>query len=273
MQTERFSSSFHAAAGRSVLVAVLYGLLSVMQSFAVASEVDEGPSARRRYIGVILSYDVAISAGSFSTACDCGYGEGSGAGPTAGLQFDMAINEQFRFAVAGLYRRLDATYETAETRITYIADLGMYRPIDFARRVELSYSWFGVLASAEWRPWQAPLHFAAGLSLGYLGGDHLLETERIQTAGIGYPETGTTDRTYHDGAIDALTDADGSKVLPVRRLQVGLEAAVGYDIRIGTDTYLAPRVSLSYPLTSLSTNAPSWSQPRVGFGLLIRFGL
>ena len=273
MQTERFSSAIRVVAGRGVLLSLALTCLMIGQSFAGAVTGSEGPSVRRRYLGLLLSYDVAMSAGSFSTACDCGYGEGSGAGPTAGLQFDIAIAEQFRLAVSGVYRRMDASYETAETRITYLSDLGVYRPIDFARRAEISYSWYGVVAAAEWRPWQAPLHFVAGLSLGYLGGDHLLETEKIQTAGIGYPETGTADRTYHNGTFETLVAADGAKVLPVRRLQAAFEVAVGYDLRVGTDTFLAPRINLQFPLTSLSSQAPSWRQPRAGFGLLIRFGL
>lgn len=208
------------------------------------------------------------SQGTFETLCDCEYGTGGGLGMAFGAFVDYPIASDFSvFSTLG-YRLFNPKYDKSQQRLEFVpnASGGDFMWVDFDLQTVLTLSMVELGVAVKWDLPVDGLYIAVGPELGIIIADNIEETERIRTPGLTYDTNGRTDQVFMDDALDAYYSDAAS-------FRLGLAARLGYIVSIHERLAIAPELSMSMPLTPVTSTHADWKLSAWQLNVYLRFAI
>lgn len=209
-----------------------------------------------------------VSQGSFQTLCDCEYGTGNGLGFEVGAFADYPLTGEISlFATLG-FRMFTPSYEKSQQRLEFVAvpGGGDFMWVDYDLKTTLSLSMVELGVAAKWELPLKGLYVAAGPEFGWIIDDNIEETENIRTPGLTYDTNGRTEQTFMDDNLDTYYPDAAA-------FRVGLAARLGYIVPIHEKLSIAPEMTMSMPLTPVTTTYSTWKLAAWQFNVYLRFAI
>jgi hypothetical protein len=220
------------------------------------------------HVGPFAGIAWVQSQGSFQTLCQCEYESGGGIGLQLGGFVDYPLNRDLSlFATLG-YRILSPSYEKSQKRLEYVPATGGgdFMWVDFDLETALTLPMIELGVAAKWELPVPGLYLAAGPEFGWIIADNIEETERISTPGLTYDTNGRTEQTFMDADLDTYyPDA--------KSFRLGLAARLGYIVPIHERLAIAPELSMSLPLTPVTSSFSSWRLSVWQCNVYLRFAI
>ncbi len=220
------------------------------------------------HVGPFAGAGWAISQGSFQTLCQCEYGSGNGIGLQLGGFVDYPLTRDLSlFATLG-YRMFHPSYEKGERRLEYLPSSGSgdFTWVDFDLETNLTLPMIELGLAVKWDLPPQGLYLAAGPEFGWIIADNIEETESIRTPGLTYDTNGSTEQTFMDGALDEYYPDAAS-------FRLGLAARLGYIIPLHERLAIAPELSMSIPLTPITSSFSTWKIAAWQCNVYLRFAI
>lgn len=203
------------------------------------------------------------STGSFSTACDCTYENGSGWGPRLGVMGEYPVGERFSLTSVISLVWNGTSYERNDTRIEYVYNEGRYANVDFRSMVDVQLVTLGVGFYLTWHTPIERLFASVGVGGGFVLDDNIRETEEALTPNFTYRSSNARTIEYLDGSLSELYTPE--------KFRAGIQAAVRYEIPIAQNTMLAPELSYFYPFTTLVREFEEWNITSAALSCVVFF--
>ncbi|MBR9974444.1 MAG: hypothetical protein KFF77_02595 [Bacteroidetes bacterium] len=226
------------------------------------------PVPWRFHAGPFAGAAWVVSQGTFQTLCNCEYGSGDGLGLQAGAFIDYPLAGDLSIFGTFGYRLLTTSYDKTEQRLEFVPNMsgGQFVWVDFDLETRLMLSMVELGAAVKWDLPLDGLYLAVGPEFGWIFTDNIEETERIQTAGFTYDESGRTEQNFMDDALDRYYDGAAS-------FRLALAARLGYIYPLHERLAIAPELLMSMPLTPVASEYSSWRLGAWQFNVYLRFAI
>ena len=219
----------------------------------------------RQLLGLILGGYAFQHQGSFSPNCTCRFSGEKGVRPLFGIDYGIHYPKRNIALHAGLqYHDYAADFSYAQQRLTRIVGSGPDTLVDYRKYSHVRVRMWRLSPSLEWYPTRSGVFLLGGFDIGYIIAGRYDNIERIETPGFEYPPPEGGQST----AIMAERNIPGN-----RRIAAGVMLGAGIDIRLSDHFILTPRVTATVPLTTVSSDDPSWTilSEQAAFILYYRF--
>lgn len=217
----------------------------------------------RYWLGVILGGNGYFHRGSYSPNCECAFSGESGARFSPGLAFIVEYPKLgLSVSFAAHYHDYSARFAYTETRNSIFIGNDPDSLVEYEKSSDVSLQYIRLVPSLFWYIPYTSVFFSAGLDLGFPLHARYDNRERIVTPGVLYKDGGSE--------ITLLPEQD---VPGGKNIKVSFALGVGGDLRLTTWLTLTPRLAASLPLSSVSSEDPSWKVLTVQGDLMIRVRL
>lgn len=217
----------------------------------------------RWHVGLAVGGSAFQHVGSFSPACDCLFGEESGARFHYGAEVSMHVPKVgigARLMVD--YMEADAAFVRTERRLAELVGDDPAELMDFENTSTVQLSWLALTPAFTYTWPFTSLFLYGGVEIGIPLSARYNHVERILTPGYLY-DTGETTNT-----LLAETDIPGGK-----RVRLALALGMGVDIPVVGSFSIMPRAGISYPLTTVSSSDALWKVMTEHLVLVLRWRL
>jgi hypothetical protein len=213
----------------------------------------------QREAGIFFGLGQNIQGGAFNTKCDCPeFENGSAFGWKLGLLYEQDIKYYIQWGVAAGINSLGVTasYQYNKDRVfttlvggTLVSDTV---PILFRQQAETKFLNVMLMPYIKWSP--ASFFFVRlGFDADFNISSNIKHSEEILQKTVKLPSTGEiVEVTFEDGSSKVVVE-DGEFPAVVTP-QFYIVPAVGFNIQLSKNMFLAPVFDFSLPLSEMSTN-------------------
>ncbi len=243
-------------------------LIVLLASTAVVAQVnvlDSDPIAARKrlvysQLGGYVGFGANSQGGTYTTACNCDFTGGAGAGLVAGFMFERLTRSTFTWGVTlgyegrsitGQFREVEGVPQTSPSGRTFVV------PVTFLNEADISLGVLTAMPYAKYHLFER-FYVRLGASVGYVVSSSLVQTKYLETATVTFPN-GETASVSVPGSEDGGVVVEEGPVPDVQALQVGIVPAVGMEIRLSKKMFLSPVLQYQIPLTMISTQGVGFS--------------
>lgn len=218
----------------------------------------------QRELGVYSGLGLNIQSGSFLTKCDCpAFENGTAFGWKFGFLYEQDIIPVLQFGAAlGINSiGVDASYQYNKDR-SFTTDVGGTVindtvPILFRQEARADFLNFEFMPYIKWSP--ASIFFVRlGFDIGLNLSSNIKHSEEILQKTVQLPSTGEiVEVSFKDGSTNAVVEnGDFPNIVSP---QFYIVPAVGLNIPLSENIFLAPVFDYSLPLSQVSTNGNGFS--------------
>ncbi len=234
--------------------------VSAQNSMGFASYESDILSARpvRFIFGIGAGSYLYSHGGSFSPSCNCNFGDESGFRAMVLGEFRIQYPKLgFAYGVSVTHHDADATFTREEMRPSVIVGDPADIEVQYRNTSNVLLQWIAVTPEFFWFLPRSELFFQVGMEFGFPLEARYDHVESILSEGI----------VYYDGSTEHVL-LEEQDIPGGSELRLALSGSVGYDFWLAPSLALTPRVGISVPLSSVSSEDDDW-RVLTGYAILM----
>lgn len=262
---------------RLPLTIIVLFFLGLVMAQAQENVLDSDPIAARKrlvysQLGGYAGFGMLSQGGTFTTACDCEFSGGAGAGLTVGLMFERLTRSRITWGVTlgydnrgitSRFRETEGVVQTSPSGRTFTV------PITFLNEAEISLHVLTAMPYVKYHFFDL-FYGRVGASVGYVVSSGLTHTKTLETETVTFPNGEVASVSLPNGGSGSVLLESGP-VPDLNPLQLGITFGVGLELRVSKKVFLSPTVQYLLPVTAISTQGASFTVRSLQFSLEARY--
>ncbi|MCX6140999.1 MAG: outer membrane beta-barrel protein [Candidatus Kapabacteria bacterium] len=269
------SSSMPTSQRLPLAICILFLLITGMVR-AQENVLDSDPIAARKrlvysQLGGFVGFGLLSQGGTFTTACNCEFTGGAGAGLMAGLMFERLTRSRITWGatlgydnrgVTSRFRETEGVVQTSPSGRTFTV------PITFLNEAEINLHVLTAMPYMKYHFFDL-FYGRVGASVGYVFSSGLSHTKTLETQTVTFPNGEIASVSLPGGGNGTVILQNGP-VPDLNALQLGIVLGVGMELHLSKKMFLSPVVQYLVPITTISTQGASFTVRSLQFSIEAR---